>query len=159
MGIHGFSGAMFDRDLWWSLVGLQHNSFAETLKQQGLPSCGGAFRGICDSNLVHLAFQEAVSVRSFVYLLTLNTHLPLAAVSISDSERQMCSAERLDEDVCQMVAQTGRVLSAIGKEAAAVVRAPLIVVIGDHAPPFARTESREQFDQKYVPAYILRPQN
>lgn len=159
MGIHGFSGAMFDRDLWWSLVGLQHNSFAETLKQQGLPSCGGAFRGICDSNLVHLAFQEAVSVRSFVYLLTLNTHLPLAAVSISDSERQVCSAERLDEDVCQMVAQTGRVLSAIGKEAAAVVRAPLIVVIGDHAPPFARTESREQFDQKYVPAYILRPQN
>lgn len=44
-GIHGFSGAMFDRDRWWSLLGLQRSSFAETLKQQGLPSCGGAFRG------------------------------------------------------------------------------------------------------------------
>lgn len=109
--------------------------------------------------MVQLAFQEAVTARSFVYLLTLNTHLPLAPVSISDSERQLCSAEQLDEDVCQMVAQTGRVLSAIGREAAAVAQAPLIVVIGDHAPPFVRAVSRAQFDPKYVPAYVLRPQN
>lgn len=158
-GIHGFSGAMFDRDRWWSLVGLQQSSFAETLKPQGLPSCGGAFRGICDSNLVHLAFQEASPARSFVYLLTLNMHLPLAAVSASDSERQLCRTEQLDEDVCQMVAQTGRLLATIGREAAAAAREPLIVVIGDHAPPFVRTLSRTQFDQKYVPAYILRPQH
>lgn len=159
LAIHGFSGTMFDRDRWWPLIGLQEQRFAETLKPRGLPSCGGAFWGICDSNMVHLAFQEAATVRSFVYLLTLNTHLPLAPADISDSEWQVCSAEKINEEICQMMAQAGRVLSAIGKEAVAVTPAPLIVVIGDHAPPFVRSESRAQFDQGYVPAYILRPKN
>lgn len=158
VGLHGFSDAMFDRALWWPLIGLQQSRFAKPLKQAGLPSCGGSFRGICDSDMVHLAFQEAVVARSFVYLLTLNTHLPLEVVSLSDSELHVCGADQLDADLCQLVAQTGRVLSAIGNEAAALAQAPLIVVIGDHAPPFTQIQLRKQFDQKYVPAYILRPQ-
>lgn len=90
-------------------------------------ACDGDFQGICESNLVYLALQEAVPNRSYVDLLTLNTLLPLATVNNSDSVRQTYNADQLDEDMCQTEEHTGRVLVAIGRKPTAVAQEQLIV--------------------------------
>ena len=156
-GLHGFSQRMFDREGWWGAIGLSQRRFAESFLGENLPLCGGAFRGLCDDDLIHRSFQIASASRQFVYLLTLNTHLPLEHKPITAEIHSMCESARLSDDVCQWVSQTGKVLSRISAEAAVSANPPLIVVVGDHSPPFINATSRGQFNQNHVPAFVLRP--
>jgi hypothetical protein len=34
---------------------------------------------------------------------------------------------------------------------------PLVVVVGDHAPPFSAPAQRSQYSQTHVPAFVLTP--
>lgn len=156
-GLHGFSQRMFNRQDWWGAIGLSHLHFAESFQGEHLPHCGGAFRGLCDEDLIHRSFQIASASRQFVYLLTLNTHLPLEPKPITAEIRLLCESASLGDEVCQWVSQTGKVLSSIAAEAAASANPPLIVIVGDHSPPFVRASSRGQFSPNRVPAFILRP--
>jgi len=158
-GLHGFSQRMFDRQDWWGAIGLSQLRFAESFQSEHLPLCGGAFRGLCDDDLIHRSFQIASASRQFVYLLTLNTHLPLEPKPIAAETRRLCESASLGDDVCQWVSQTGKVLSSISAEAAASANPPLIVVVGDHSPPFAQASSRGQFNPDHVPAFVLRPRD
>jgi phosphoglycerol transferase MdoB-like AlkP superfamily enzyme len=155
-GLHGFSGMMFDRERWWQMVGLQQATFAENTKV-GAPYCGGAFRGICDGYMLEQALQMLREPNRFVYLLTLNTHLPLTIVNLPSELKALCREQQVSESVCQLTGQLGAFLAQTRAGLEKLQQAPLVVVVGDHSPPFLVQDDRRQFMATRVPRFILVP--
>lgn len=94
-GFHGFFGEIFDRRRWWPLIGIQRMNFAEEILRVDDRRCGSGFRGACDADILHSLMPILTQPRQFVYLLTLNTHLPI--------ERQ-----RIPEDLGRLAEEVGR---------------------------------------------------
>ncbi|MGC4078244.1 MAG: hypothetical protein QM702_14640 [Rubrivivax sp.] len=154
-GYHGFTGNMFERRVWWPKIGLSDANFAEQLRGRGLPLCGAAFRGFCDGDLLTLAAAE-LKPRTLAYVLTLNTHIPLPPQDVDPALRSLCGANGVADGACKMLAALGGVLRRVGVVAS---QSPgtLVVVAGDHAPPFTDRQSRHAFDAHRVPAWLFTP--
>jgi hypothetical protein len=157
VGMHGFSSAMFDRKTWWPSIGLQQLHFVDSPLFADRPRCGAAFKGACDAQLIRQGMDALRPGRRFVYLLTLNTHLPLDAGPVPATLSRQCAREAVDEEACALVAGVGQVLNDLRTELQRATVTPLVVVLGDHAPPFALRDSREAFSAEKVPAYVLVP--
>lgn len=154
--MHGFSARMFNRHIWWKIVGFETVRFAEDFGQD-TPLCGSVFRGVCDKHLVDIAVRDAGKPASYVYLLTLNTHLPLTYVDLPPQIRDICARHAIPEGACQMIGQQGMLLRHVATRLAALEAAPWVRIVGDHAPPFVTYENRREFSQALVPEYILVP--
>ncbi len=157
VALHGFTGNMFDRHRWWPMMGLQKILFAEQLVPADTRRCGLVFRGLCDADLLDRAIAELAQPRSFVYALTLNTHLPLPATPVPADLLPLCISANTGTAVCEMVAAHGALLSQLATRLGQLKPRPLVVIAGDHAPPYSLRAEREQFDQQSVPAYVLEP--
>lgn len=155
VGMHGFSGRMFDRVNWWPKVGLQTTIFGEAPEFQGV-QCGTAFRGGCDNILLAYGVQT-LAPRTFVYLLTLNTHLPIEPLAQGTPIPPTCESPGSNIEVCNHVSATTAVLRHLRQTLETISAAPLVVVVGDHAPPFRNKLSRQAFLQDKVPAAVLVP--
>jgi hypothetical protein len=154
--LHGFSGHMFDRTVWWPHIGLDHLRFAEDLP--AAPRCGGVFRGVCDDALVTFAVNDLRgTTHQFVYLLTLNTHLPLTPGRVPSDLATVCEERKIPQGSCQLVAQHGQFLRSLADRIATLEQPTLVAIVGDHAPPFAVRHDREQFLPHQVPRIILTP--
>lgn len=157
LGIHGFFGSFFDRTRWWPNIGITHSAFLESLQSESLPLCGHLFRGICDERLIEKAGGElAKPGRHAVYLLTLNSHLPLSP------ERQDFEAARAQRDSNPALVVYSRqlraVFQALARQAARQdVRDTHFVIVGDHSPPFVDYDAARLFRQDVVPYIELRP--
>ncbi len=157
VGLHGFSRFMFDREAWWPRLGLDKTVFEDNLGSAPAPArCGTVLRGICDAHMVDAAANHLGPGR-FVYLLTLDTHLPLAAVALTQQETVMCSQRRLSASVCQHAAQMGRLIKKIVAVAATRQPTPLLVLAGDHSPPFFDGKDRSMFSSSQVPLVVAVP--
>lgn len=154
-GFHGFSEKMFDRARWWPLIGLQDMYFAEQLSPLYADRCGAAFKGLCDADVLQAAARRASQRRGFAYVLTLNSHLPLEPTPIAADLARLCSAEGMTAGACTLFARNALVLRAIAATLSAGPRISTVVVVGDHAPPFADLPSRGQFVGDRVPYYVL----
>jgi hypothetical protein len=155
IGMHGFSGRMFNRENWWPKVGLQTAIFGEAPEFQG-ERCGTVFRGGCDNTLLAIGVK-ALAPRRFVYLLTLNTHLPIDRPAQGTPIPTKCDSIESNSEVCDHISATTAVLRQLQQALETVTDAPLVVVIGDHAPPFSNKLSRQAFLQDKVPAAVLVP--
>lgn len=155
IGMHGFSGRMFDRVNWWPKIGLQTFIFGEAPEFRA-EKCGTVFRGGCDATLL-AAGVESLAPSRFVYLLTLNTHLPIDHPSQDIPTPSMCDSPKSNIEVCDHVSVTTAVLRQLRQKLDTLSVAPLVVVIGDHAPPFSNKLSRQAFLQGKVPVAVLIP--
>jgi hypothetical protein len=161
VGLHGFSGNMFDRRDWWPHIGLQQVEFAEDMAQRGAAAlCGGAFRGACDADLVRRAGEKLRRGRQFVYLLTLNSHLPVSLeAAVAPDEQARCDAAHTGRDVCQLLAIHHTLLHGLHDMLLGLNELPLVVLVGDHAPPFVGSTERDQFIADRVPGVVLVPRS
>jgi phosphoglycerol transferase MdoB-like AlkP superfamily enzyme len=157
LGLHGFSEQMFDRRRWWPMLGLQDVRFAEQLLTGHARQCGAAFHGMCDDEFIATAVAAAAKPRSFVYALTLNTHLPLAPTEFPPDLAAACEAASTGTDVCTLLAHLGITLRALAQGLSAQESHLSVMIVGDHAPPFIETRSRQQFLRDIVQAYALAP--
>lgn len=156
-GYHGFSGNMFDRNAWWLETGIAHGYFAQDLFQSGDRRCGGGFPGLCDADVISRALAHAPP-RSFTYILTLNSHLPLTPVPIPQDLQSICNHAGATEQTCLITATIGQALTALRLQLEAAQGVlPLVVVVGDHAPPFSDLASRGEYNDHTVPAFVLKP--
>jgi hypothetical protein len=155
-GYHGFTSQMFERSKWWPSIGLNSRYFAESLASS-TPMCAGAFPGVCDDAMITLASLQADKPRQFVYLLTLNTHLPLEHTDVPSSFRSLCSLEAFDDLACELVFLLGNTLKNISGNLERVGHPPFVAIVGDHAPPFNDIQSRMSFVKGTVPVYFLEP--
>jgi hypothetical protein len=121
--------------------------------------CNEAYPGICDEAILREAALRVDGPGKFVYALTLDTHLPLPfrPGGTEPALRQLCIIEKVPETACDMVGRLGEVLSILETQLAALSSTPLVVVVGDHAPPFGDKENREVFDIGQVPVILLQP--
>ena len=51
IAVHGLSGHMFNRSVWYRTIGFRELWFHRQFRQQGLPDCSGAFVGTCDADI------------------------------------------------------------------------------------------------------------
>jgi hypothetical protein len=155
-GLHGFSGRMFLRNEWWPQVGLSRVYFLEDLPPS-IGYCGGAFRGACDGEMLQQALIHLSASNSFVYLLTLNAHLPIGEVPVPPDLRSLCGQIAVDDVVCRLTALHGEFFRELRAQLLELRFNPLVVVVGDHAPPFWRSQDRFQYSDVSVPLVLLRP--
>jgi hypothetical protein len=156
VGLHGFSSRMFERRDWWPAMGLREMAFGEELLR-GRPLCGAGLRGVCDHDLLDEAVARLRQPQRFVYVLTLNTHLPLVRAEIPPDLAALCSAAAIEEEVCLLQAQVGRLLAGLRERIAGVDREMAVVVVGDHAPPFSHRRSRASYETAVVPSFAIYP--
>ncbi len=160
VGVHGFSRRMFVRGIWWPALGLRHVLFGEELTHPDQRFCGGAFVGVCDDELIDRAFDQLKTPGRFVYALTLSSHLPLGSGTPPAPLEAICRQAQAGDGPCELDATIGVALGAIGRDLAAVQgKAPLVLVVGDHAPPFSILAWRNEFDQRVVPGFALEPKD
>jgi hypothetical protein len=155
-GLHGFTSQMFNRQYWWPIIGLHSQIFAEQ-KLASNSICGGAFPGICDADMISKAVSIADKPKQFVYLLTLNTHLPLEKKILPNNFLNLCHTESVDISSCEMVFSLGELLKSVSIALQGAKHPFFVEIVGDHSPPFLNRVSRLSFDQKMVPLYILKP--
>ena len=163
IALHGMSGHMFRREVWYRSIGFQEQWFRDRFRQRGLPDCVGAFVGTCDAavaGVIGQRLQTREATPDFAYWVTLNSHLPLpapsgvrGAVSCADSpllsgQPTLCSWYQLIYNVHDSVARL-----AVGP----LGRPTVFVIVGDHSPPFANPTLRDKFSSKEVPYILLVP--
>jgi phosphoglycerol transferase MdoB-like AlkP superfamily enzyme len=128
-----------------------------------MPDCLGAFTGTCDAAVggwIANRLEQSEAQPSFVYWVTLNSHLPVpvpvalpnpASCSLTPvlaASPALCSWYQLVANVHRSVAQLAM---------SPLARPTVFVIVGDHAPPFANAELRSQFSGDKVPYIVLTP--
>lgn len=156
-GLHGFDLAFFDRQDWWPRIGLTAWNFnAEPPGRAG--GCNVSFPGRCDAQVLRDAARLSDREGAFVYALTLDTHLPMAeGGAVDPGLARLCQRAGTAPMACLEMSRLGEVLDALESQMAQLAHPPLVVITGDHAPPFAEDASRRAFDAQQVPLYILTP--
>lgn len=159
---HGFAAEMFARDRWWQRIGIPtQNMHFQSQLQPAFPerNCGIAFRGLCDRDVIASAGQLLrTSQKTFVYILTLNSHLPIH-IEPQVQRRISCSRLHLDDNQCPLVASWREVMEAVAQQAGGPIQPTQFVIVGDHAPPLWSLSSSALFAQKTVPYIILTPRH
>jgi hypothetical protein len=149
-GWHGNSGSFYRRSEIYPAIGLQAVYSYEALRPQVGKLCRSLFVGICDADVLRLAAASFVEGRrSFVHVMTLDTHLPLPPPKRACPQRhgaQLCSWEE------GIDATLGSIVHALE---GARVKPDLVVIYGDHAPPFLDAETRGRFVAGQVPFVAL----
>ena len=152
---------MFDRIGWYRTIGFQHLRFKRDFERDSLPDCPGAFVGTCDSSIAEWLsgmLAERAEHPRFVYWLTLNSHLPVLAPS--PDQLSACATVpslRGNSPLCSWQALVSNVHSSLAHLAARVGRPTVLVIVGDHAPPFLDQRTRAQFSSTEVPYIVLIP--
>lgn len=155
-GFHGFSEDMFERRHWWPLVGITEAVFAESMAPILNRRCGSAFRGMCDEDVIELASKKLELPRSFVYVLTLNSHLPVEAHALDPKLEETCTAAQATAGVCQLMATLGTTLGRIRRVVLRDQSLPLsVIVVGDHAAPFTDRAALSSMTPGVVPLWTL----
>jgi hypothetical protein len=164
IALHGMSGLMFNRLIWYRTIGFQELWFQEQL-EKGLPNCASAFLGTCDADIaawIGRRLETDTSRPKLIHWMTLNSHLPVpvpsylhnAAPCTADVGLQpqsaLCSWYQLIENVHRSVAQLAT--GPLG-------RPTIFIVVGDHAPPFGNPDLRDRFSQSDVPYVVLVPRS
>ncbi|MGF3025208.1 sulfatase-like hydrolase/transferase [Methylobacterium aquaticum] len=152
VSVHGYHAGFYDRVHWYPLAGFQTSLFGETLGPRFARTCGGPFPGPCDTDLAEAVGAElAKAGPSFVYWLTLNSHVPVPQGSAT--LRQDCGHKRsrfADPEVCAMVEIWQDLFTAVSRLALAYPGTEILLV-GDHAPPLWRRAARTAF----VPGRVM----
>jgi phosphoglycerol transferase MdoB-like AlkP superfamily enzyme len=154
---------MFQRQQWYKRFGFENSVFLMELKQAGAAMCGGFLPGICDADVARWIGDRLLTHRDerpdFVHWVTLNSHLPVPALD-DNSLLQQCAVLGIDQEqsLCSWFTLVHRVHESVASLAVRPgLRPTVFVIVGDHAPPFMRSETRNRFSQTKVPFVVLIP--
>lgn len=154
VGMHGNGGSIYDRTQVYPLIGFRHRAFYDDLKAgPGGPACPGtAFNGVCDARLLGMAVARFDGRPRFVHAMTLDAHLPMRR----DAARGGCPPVFADTPaLCTYAAVTRSTFAALARALVASQHRPdLVVIYGDHMPPFA-SAVRNRFNDHLVPVVVL----
>ncbi len=160
--VHSFKGFFFERESWYPHIGFQKSEFFEQLKEQGLSDCGGVFSGVCDREVPAILADRLKKAKqpTFLYWLTVNTHLPIAEGLNLQTENCAAYAPELQRKwpmICRQFKIFDDIDRALAKEITAPDFPPTdILIVGDHIPPFFDRSTRLQFDPAHVPYLYLK---
>jgi Sulfatase len=157
LGIHGNSRFFYNRGELYPTIGFAKELFYANLLADRRSVCKTrAFSGICDRDALAAALDFGrENSRSFVHVMTLDSHFPLGSRTPGDRD---CPAGQVapTDELCLYSNQMAKVMDTIGQAiASAAVKPDLVYIYGDHAPPYAIASDRAFFDRKNVPFIVL----
>ena len=162
ISMHSFDGKFFDREKWYPVIGFQQQYFAPELLKRGVEACGGVFPGVCDRGVPAEISKELKSAAkpTFLYWLTVNSHLPLLPdhnLHVEKCEELSPSLKKNYPQLCGQAAVFAELDGALIKEiTAGDFPATDILLVGDHMPPFFDKHHRSQMDPEHVPWLLLK---
>jgi phosphoglycerol transferase MdoB-like AlkP superfamily enzyme len=161
-GFHSFTGKMFARGNWWYNIGLDHVFFRDDIMKSNIVNDnqldgGTPFPSVKDEQMFDFMVQQTKhSKRKFVYLLTVNTHLPFThQIGNMPGEifREISAMPISAEAKNQMKRIATELLYFIG--AINPTDWDDILFVGDHVPPYLRDADRKYFNPSFVPCLFL----
>lgn len=160
--MHSFSSTFFQRGEWYPNVGFAKSEFNKDLMAAGARQCGGVFPGACDRDIPQqiAAKLKAAKKPTFLYWLTLNSHLPVPPglnLDVDRCERISPVLARDFPQICRQFNIWHDIDVAVVKEITATDFPETdILIVGDHMPPYFDRHHRTQFDPEHVPYLYLR---
>jgi hypothetical protein len=161
-GFHYYYRSAFNRAVWWPHVGLNDSRFLDAHQQKpDVELCGGFLNGGCDKDLIDdlFASMDGSDTKTFSYGLTLNSHLPvhnnryISQLGTSEIYRIGKPPDSIDA----LVRSWRVVLKSISNNINARPDLEmLVVIVGDHPPPFLMPRDRGLFSNTHVPYIILK---
>lgn len=160
--MHSFTGDFFDRSDWYPNIGFDQSEFSADLQRKGAEWCGGVFAGACDRHIpTQMAkLLKAAEKPTFLYFLTLNTHLPVPSgmnLNVENCDRVSPVLAAEFPQICRQFAIWNDIDIAMIREiTAADFPETDILIVGDHMPPYFDRHHRSQFDPENVPWLYLK---
>ncbi len=160
--MHSFTAEFFERSTWYPHVGFEAQEFAQDIVNKGALPCGGVFAGACDRDVPKqmAAHLKAAKQPTFMYWLTLNSHLPVPPgqnLNVENCERISPILAKEFPQICRQFAIFHDVDVAMIKEITAKDFPEAdILIVGDHMPPYFDRHHRSQFDPGNVPWLYLK---
>jgi hypothetical protein len=153
--VHANYSHVYGRDIWYPNVGFDFISASDTettLAGKSENRWGTAL----DYKTINWAvdLMDSSSELNFTYILTISTHLP--AILLPNTEINESCIKFNSNQSCIHLSNLKSVLTYIANSAEKLNNT-LIVVTGDHPPPFVNLESRNSFSASEVPWVILKP--
>lgn len=162
LAMHSFTGSFFKRETWYPNIGFAKREFGKDMMKAGAEKCGGVFPGACDRQIPKqiAAKLKAAEKPTFLYWLTLNSHLPVPTglnLNVDKCERISASLNAEFPQICRQFAIYHDIQIALASEiTAADFPDSDILLVGDHMPPYFDRHHRTQFDPGHVPWLYLR---
>lgn len=152
---HAGKTQMYNRAQWYSTLGLDKIYFFETLQHEKLRRCHN-WPGVCDVDLAsHITKNAHINQKEFIYWLSLNSHHPFKKEDILYKQQSECQSVNIPMETqrCNHYLITAELIEAIHQSILeSHLNEALIVLVGDHPPPFARSQDRDAFEAELVPA-------
>lgn len=162
LAMHSFTGSFFKREDWYPNIGFARREFGADMMKDGAEKCGGVFPGACDRQIpAQIAAKlKAAEKPTFLYWLTLNSHLPVPGglnLNVDNCERVSPYLKAEYPQICRQFAIYHDIETALaGEITAADFPDADILLVGDHMPPYFDRHHRTQFDPAHVPWLYLR---
>ncbi len=162
LAMHSFTGSFFKREGWYPNIGFARREFGDDMMNDGAEKCGGVFPGACDRQIPKqiAAKLKAAEKPTFLYWLTLNSHLPVPAglnLNVDNCERVSPFLKTEYPQICRQFAIYHDIETALASEITiADFPDADILLVGDHMPPYFDRHHRTQFDPGHVPWLYLR---
>lgn len=162
LAMHSFTGSFFKREQWYPHIGFQTREFGDDMRKAGAEKCGGVFPGACDRQIPKQIAAKLKAARqpTFLYWLTLNSHLPVPAglnLNVDNCERVSPFLKAEYPQICRQFAIYHDIEVALAREITAGDFPDAdILLVGDHMPPYFDRHHRTQFDPAHVPWLLLR---
>jgi len=162
LAMHSFTGSFFKREDWYPNIGFAKREFGDDMMKLGAEKCGGVFPGACDRQIpAQIAAKlKAAEKPTFLYWLTLNSHLPVPSglnLNVDNCERVSSLLKAEFPQICRQFAIYHDIQTALASEiSAADFPDADILLVGDHMPPYFDRHHRTQFDPEHVPWLYLR---
>ena len=160
---HGFSEEMFERDKWYPSIGFQESHFLEDLATDDdrfSQRCGSVFAGLCDNDVaaaIRDRLTKKPTERTFLYWLTLNSHIPYVPKHKGQLNCGSASAEIANTQVCELTELWADVFANVAAIAEDPALPPTdIFIVGDHPTPLWNRAAASHFTPHKVQWYLLR---
>lgn len=167
-GVHGNSGQVFSRHVWWKGLGLEQRLFTDQIRRitgrdrSCPPSVWKSAR--CDVDALE-AIRERVLERpgkDFVHWLTLNAHQPVQQPDTTLTELRCSDQPFLQREnrLCREL-QFQHIVTSLLAETATDPDLPdtAIILVGDHAVGFSMDHEKRFTRRGFVPYVVLWPKS
>ncbi len=162
VALHSFVGPFFKRAQWYPNIGFTTRRFGPELFAAGARKCGGVFPGVCDRDVPKIMAEQLKAAKkpTFLYWLTLNSHLPVPPglnLDVDHCERVSPKLAVEFPQICRQFTIYNDIDVAMVKEITADDFPDSdILLVGDHMPPYFDRHHRTQYDAENVPWLYLR---
>ncbi len=165
--IHNGSKFVFDRNEWWPLLNFDNIHFLQDMREKyndkELCNGGKGFTAICEKEVMGNIIPHLMkgNKKNFAYFLTIESHTPIEEdVPVAPEFRKVCDRTPALKDskaICRIYdIQNSLFIYTIDMAKKLASKNNIIIIVGDHTPPFFKVSLNEAFRKDVIPMVIIK---